>query len=97
MHILVWKRSIYHILSSDHNGSAYSSIYYRRAEDVSIEFHSVCNGHEPVDMCLTQFMGKPLGVWTMDDWHRIDNQTQSMLLVDNAYTMASMSIHLLQC
>eukprot|EP00971_Amphidinium_carterae_P109252 2163483-Amphidinium_carterae.1 len=57
-----------HVLkNSDHAGSAYSSIYHRRAEDMSIEFNPVRNGQDPLDVNSTQFMGKPLGVWTMDD------------------------------
>eukprot|EP00971_Amphidinium_carterae_P091864 1818539-Amphidinium_carterae.2 len=82
---MVWTKSIYHIRrNSDHIGATYSSIYHRRAEDVSIEFVPMYNGQEPVNMQLRQFMGSPLGVWTLDDWHRIDNQTQTMLWLDHS-------------
>eukprot|EP00971_Amphidinium_carterae_P109220 2162718-Amphidinium_carterae.1 len=82
---MVWKKSIYRIRrNSDHNGATHSSIYYRRAEDVSIEFVPMYNGQEPLDMELAQFMGRLLGVWTMDDWHRIDSQTQKMPWLDHS-------------
>eukprot|EP00971_Amphidinium_carterae_P159295 3157861-Amphidinium_carterae.1 len=41
---MVWKKSIFHIRrSSDHNGSTYSSTYYRRAENV---FNRVQSSHD---------------------------------------------------
>eukprot|EP00971_Amphidinium_carterae_P064425 1275932-Amphidinium_carterae.1 len=29
-------------------------------------------------------MGKPIGVWTMEDWHRIDNNASTILWLDHS-------------
>eukprot|EP00971_Amphidinium_carterae_P112953 2236926-Amphidinium_carterae.3 len=29
-------------------------------------------------------MGRPIGVWTMDDWHRIDNNAPTILWLDHS-------------
>eukprot|EP00971_Amphidinium_carterae_P002192 43484-Amphidinium_carterae.1 len=72
--------NINNILTNSHaRADAHSSIYFRRAEDVSIvnEFNPVFNGQDPMNLNFQELLGRPIGVWTMDDWHRIDN------IVDN--------------
>eukprot|EP00971_Amphidinium_carterae_P109535 2168879-Amphidinium_carterae.1 len=70
--------------ASTNNGATSASIYYPRAEDVSIDFVPDFNGQEPVNRNLLQLMGNPLGVWNMDDWHRIDNSAQTILWMDHS-------------
>eukprot|EP00971_Amphidinium_carterae_P242455 4814292-Amphidinium_carterae.1 len=55
------------------DANANSAIYFRRAEDVSIEFKPIYDGQRPMDFNLKALMGIPIGVWTIDEWHRIDN------------------------
>eukprot|EP00971_Amphidinium_carterae_P093315 1846503-Amphidinium_carterae.1 len=62
IYLLVWKTSINYILANSHaNANAHSSIYFRRAEDVSIEFNPVFNGQDPMNLDLQALLGKPIG------------------------------------
>eukprot|EP00971_Amphidinium_carterae_P063829 1263571-Amphidinium_carterae.1 len=73
------KTSINNVLANSHaQANAHSSIYFRRAEDVSIEFNPIFTGQDPMNLNLQALLGKPTGVWTMDDWHRIDNNASTI-------------------
>eukprot|EP00971_Amphidinium_carterae_P351069 6491895-Amphidinium_carterae.1 len=79
LYLVVWKTGIHNILTnSHHRGQAQSSIYFRRAEDVSIEFNPVYNGQEAQSLNFRVLMGRPIGVWTMEDWHRIDTKASTI-------------------
>eukprot|EP00971_Amphidinium_carterae_P300181 5964261-Amphidinium_carterae.4 len=66
------------------NGVYSASIYYRRAEDISIEFVPEHNGRETVNLNLMGCMGPPMGVWNIVDWQRIDTSAQSTLWLDHS-------------
>eukprot|EP00971_Amphidinium_carterae_P319296 6346228-Amphidinium_carterae.1 len=79
IYLLVWKTSINNILANSHaRANAHSSVYFRRAEDVSIEFNPVFNGQDPMNLNFRELLGRPIEVWTMDDWHRIDNNASTI-------------------
>eukprot|EP00971_Amphidinium_carterae_P045144 888355-Amphidinium_carterae.1 len=83
--LLVWKTSINNVLANSHaQANAHSSVYFRRAEDVSLEFNPVFNGQDPMNLHLQALMGRPIGVWKMDDWHRIDNNASTILWLDHS-------------
>eukprot|EP00971_Amphidinium_carterae_P127773 2531197-Amphidinium_carterae.2 len=63
---------------------AHSSIYFRRAEDISIEFNPVYNGQDPISLNFGDLMGPTIGVWNMEDWHRIDPQSSTILWLDHS-------------
>eukprot|EP00971_Amphidinium_carterae_P061143 1210218-Amphidinium_carterae.1 len=80
----VWKTSIHNILTnSQHRGHAHSSIYFRRAEEISIEFNPVYNGQDPISLNFNELMGPTIGVRNMEDWHRIDTQSSTTLWLDH--------------
>eukprot|EP00971_Amphidinium_carterae_P036480 717262-Amphidinium_carterae.1 len=37
-----------------------------------------------MDFNVKALMGNPIGVWTIDDWHRIDNNASTSLWLDHA-------------
>eukprot|EP00971_Amphidinium_carterae_P012688 249964-Amphidinium_carterae.2 len=85
LYMLVWKTSMNNILSNSHaRAAAHSSIYFRRAEDVSNEFNPVFNGQEPQPLNLRNLLGRPIGVWTMDDWYKIDTTASTILWLDHS-------------
>eukprot|EP00971_Amphidinium_carterae_P048667 959371-Amphidinium_carterae.1 len=85
IYLLVWETSINNILANSHaKANAHAGIYFRRAEDVSIEFNPVFNGQDPMNFNMQALLGKPIGVWTMDDWHRIDNNASTILRLDHS-------------
>eukprot|EP00971_Amphidinium_carterae_P318642 6333704-Amphidinium_carterae.1 len=58
------------------NGMYSASIYYRRVEDISMEFipeHNANNAQEAATFNIGGCMGPPLGVWNIEDWQRLDN------------------------
>eukprot|EP00971_Amphidinium_carterae_P198163 3932832-Amphidinium_carterae.1 len=84
LYLVVWKTSIHNIMtSSHHRGQAHSSIYFRRAEDISIEFNPVYNGKEAQPLNFRELMGPTIGVWTMESWHRIGTQSSTTLWLDH--------------
>eukprot|EP00971_Amphidinium_carterae_P049974 984923-Amphidinium_carterae.4 len=66
------------------NGVQSAKLYYCRAEDVSMEFVPEYNGQKPANINLLQWVGQPMGVWNMDDWHRIDTSAQSTPWMDHS-------------
>eukprot|EP00971_Amphidinium_carterae_P116739 2312192-Amphidinium_carterae.1 len=50
IYLLAWKTSINHILAhSFAAANAHSAIYFRRAEDISIEFNPIYSGQDPMN------------------------------------------------
>eukprot|EP00971_Amphidinium_carterae_P265142 5259249-Amphidinium_carterae.2 len=62
------------------NGVYSASIYYRKAEDISIKFVPEHNGQEAIDFKAVGCMGPPIGVWNIDDWQRIDTSTIDIMV-----------------
>eukprot|EP00971_Amphidinium_carterae_P328330 6460146-Amphidinium_carterae.5 len=63
IHLFVWNQSITHIRRASMANGVYSApIYYRRAEDICIEFVPEHNGQEAVTFNLMACLGPPIGV-----------------------------------
>eukprot|EP00971_Amphidinium_carterae_P266910 5294337-Amphidinium_carterae.4 len=74
MYLLAWRSAMPHILgNSDYDGHTLSNTYYRRAEDVSIEFNPLYNDQTPRDIEIRQLLGT-IGTWCIDNSSRPDNQ-----------------------
>eukprot|EP00971_Amphidinium_carterae_P352633 6492683-Amphidinium_carterae.3 len=98
--LMVWRQSVAHIRrASMSNGMCISSIYFRGAEDISIEFvpnHMEANanksiGQETAMYNLRGAMGQPIGVWNIDEWQRIDNEAQATVWLDHSISAWSQS------
>eukprot|EP00971_Amphidinium_carterae_P350522 6491596-Amphidinium_carterae.3 len=98
--LMVWRQSVAHIRrASMANGMYSSSIYFRRAEDISIEFvpnHlEAHNGNTVAMFDLKNRMGQPIGliigVWNIDEWQRIDNEGAATMWLDHSTSAWSQS------
>eukprot|EP00971_Amphidinium_carterae_P260208 5162514-Amphidinium_carterae.2 len=61
-----------------------SNIYYRRAEDISIEFSPTFNGHRANDIALHSLMAPTIGTWQITDWTKPDNRHNDSLWFDHS-------------
>eukprot|EP00971_Amphidinium_carterae_P062763 1242375-Amphidinium_carterae.1 len=90
---MVWRQSVAYIRrASMANGMYNSSIYFRRAEDFSIEFvpnhleaHSGNTGQEAAMFNLEGAMGKPIGVWNIDRVVTAWCEQNNLLTILNKY------------
>eukprot|EP00971_Amphidinium_carterae_P352341 6492555-Amphidinium_carterae.5 len=97
-----WRQSVAHIRRASMANGMYtvysSSIYFRRAEDISIEFvpnyieaNANKAGQETAMFNLRGAMGQPIGVWNIEEWQRIDNEAQATIWLDHSISAWSQS------
>eukprot|EP00971_Amphidinium_carterae_P071631 1416634-Amphidinium_carterae.1 len=60
-------------------GRTFNSIFYRCAENISIEFNATFNGQWANDIHLRNLFGPTIGTWQITDWTKADNRHNDTL------------------